>query len=99
MNSLMLGHLSARDMTNDTLRRFARTGSPAMEKLTRPAPVEPSPMDWTTDYLCRQLVGLSWQNARQIITAVLAKRRQGKTLTNWEERVFEAYDRVAQESR
>lgn len=86
---------------NDILRRFAPLGtaSPAMDKLTRPAPVQPTALDWSTDYVLRQLVGLTWQDARRVVVAVLEKRRLGKTLTDWEARVYEAWDRVSQEGR
>lgn len=86
---------------NDILRRFAPLGtaSPAMDKLTRPAPVQSTALDWTCDYLLRQLVGLTWMDARRIVAAVLEKRRLGKTLTDWESRVYEAWDRVSQEGR
>jgi hypothetical protein len=55
-------------------------------------------LDWAANYTM-QARGCSWLEARRIVADVLARQRAGKLLTDADERVWEAFDRVAQESR
>jgi len=85
VNSLNLAYLNATDMANEVLRRHAQS-------------VQPTPLDWAANYTM-QARGCSWLEARRIVADVLARQRAGKLLTDADERVWEAFDRVAQESR
>jgi cytochrome P450 len=87
----MLAHTNPVDMVNDTLRRFARVG-------VAPAPIQQSPLDWAANYTM-QARQVSWTEARRIVADVLERKRAGKLLPDADERVWEAFDRVAQESR
>lgn len=66
-------------------------------KLTRREPLVPSPMDWAADWLQRHLPGLTVMECHRIVAWVLMRHREGQLLTDWESRVFEAFDRAAQE--
>jgi hypothetical protein len=85
VNGLLTAYLNPREMVNDILRKHTR-------------PVQPTPLDWAANYTM-QARGCSWLEARRIVADVLARQRAGLLLTDQDERVWEAFDRAAQESR
>jgi hypothetical protein len=84
VNGLLTAYLNPREMVNDILRKHTR--------------VPPTPLDWAANYTM-QARGCSWLEARRIVADVLARQRAGKLLNDADTRTWEAFDRVAQESR
>jgi hypothetical protein len=64
-----------------------------------PKPVEPSVLDWSAEWLHREVPALSDRECKRLILACVTRRELGKSLSVTETRWLQAWDKVISEGR
>lgn len=81
------------------LGRKALAARKPRETPINPKPIEPSVLDWSADWLHREVPAISDHECKRLMMACVTRREEGKSLSVTETRWLQAWDSIISERR